>query len=144
MERFSVIVDSRKHAVIGAYKIMLISRHEYRAAWRSDAWVDYDHVHCLRRIVAIGLADGNCAVENIVRHHPMRDVNEHDLGIDVEDHAFHGADKVIVNAVVRGESDDRARQCPLLCCPPHEKICVTILLTLTDAYCTVKASGAIE
>src|ERR1700674_3462300 len=57
--------------------------------------------------VGVSLRNGQRAIQNIERLHRMADVDDLRLGSDPQDDPLHGADEMIVESEISGESDDR-------------------------------------
>ena len=106
-EALFAIVDQRKHAIVGSYKQVTVAGQNDRAPRRSYSGIDDHHVHRAGREVGIGLRDGERAVQDVERLHGMADVDDLRVGRDLQDHALHGADEMIVESEIGGESDDR-------------------------------------
>src|ERR1700720_1499697 len=60
--------------------------------------------------IGVGGADGESAVEQIVRRNVVRDIDDRYVRIDFENDALQCAHQMIVGSVVRGEGDDWVRQ----------------------------------
>ena len=73
---------------------------------RPNSWVDDHHVHRAGREVRVGLRNGQRAVQNVERLHRMADVDDLRLGSNLQDDPLHGADEMIVESEISGESDD--------------------------------------
>ena len=79
-------------------------------ALRSDSGIDNHNMQRVRREVRGRLDDGERAIKYIKRIDRIADINDLCLRIDVEDHALHGADKMIVESKVRSEGNESVGQ----------------------------------
>jgi hypothetical protein len=104
------IVDQRKDSIVRSDKVMLIPGHKDWSALRADSRVHHDHVNGSWRKVTVGLADRERSIEQIKGDNTMGDVHNLGFGIYVEDYALHGAHEMVLNVVIRGESDDGPAQ----------------------------------
>jgi hypothetical protein len=59
-------------------------------------------MNCVRRKVGIGLRESQGAIQDVEGLHGVANVHDFGIGNDVENHAFHCAHKVIVEAKVGG------------------------------------------
>src|ERR1700675_5085118 len=101
------VIDQGKHAVIGSHKQVALASQNHRPPRRPNSWIDDYHVHGAGRKVGVSLRNGQRAVQNIERLHRMAYVDDLRLGSDSQDDPFHGADEMIVESEISGESDDR-------------------------------------
>ena len=71
-----------------------------------DARIHHHDVNGLLRKIAVRLRDGERAVGDVVGLNAVADVDHLRGGLDAQDDAFHGANKMIGEAKVGGERDD--------------------------------------
>src|SRR5579863_2103987 len=89
---------------------MLAGGDQQRTALGAYARVNHDYVDGTRWKKIVGLANGQRAVEQIVRKDFVRDVHDVGVGIDVQDDALHRADQKVSGAKIRGQRDDWSSQ----------------------------------
>ena len=100
-------IHQRKHSVVGRDEMVLIAGGNYRPARRTHARIDYYHVYRSSGKVRIGLRNRERAIEHVKSLYRMANIDDLRLWHDVQDHAFHGAHKMIVAAKIGGQSNDR-------------------------------------
>ncbi len=114
VQRFRLVIDGRKNAIIGRDKIVLIACHKDGTPRRSDAWVNHDEMNRFRREIFVGVADRERAVENVVSDNSVRDINDIHFGINRENDAFEYAGEMVGGSIIRCERNNWAGQCLLL------------------------------
>src|SRR5688572_17984185 len=85
---------------------MLLGGGDDRTASVADARIDDHHIHRVGREVAVGVGDGDGAVEHVVGLDRVADVHDLGIRIDAVDHALHRAHVVVTYAEIRGQGDD--------------------------------------
>src|SRR5204863_6914148 len=88
-------------------EILLLRTGNDRTARAANTRVNYDQVHCSRRKIGVGLRQSKCAVENVKCLDRVADVHDLGIGNDLENDALHGANEMIVQPEVGGQSNDR-------------------------------------
>src|SRR5208337_1571092 len=101
------IVDQRQNAVVGSHKHVALAGQDDRPPRGAHAGIDDHHVHGAGREVRVGLRNGQRTIQNVEGLHSVADVDDLRLGGDFQDDPLHGADEMIVEYEISGESDDR-------------------------------------
>ena len=97
-----VQVHHGEHPVIRAQEILAPGFHQNRAARRAHPRVHHHHMHRLLREIAPRLRDQVGAFGDLERRHAVADIHNLRRRADAQDHAFHGAGKVVVEAKIGG------------------------------------------
>ena len=95
-------IDQRKHAIIRGQEEVFSRIGQDRPPRRAYARINHYDMQGIRRIVAIGLRQGQSAIQQIVGVHRIADIHDLRRGVDIVDYALHGAYVVLGNAKIRG------------------------------------------
>src|SRR5713101_3613457 len=101
-------IHERQHAIVWRDKVLPLRTGQNWAASASHSWINHDQMDGAGRKVRISLGQSQRAVKNVESLHRMADI--HDLGFrrDTQNRALDGANKMIVQAKVGGQGDNRA------------------------------------
>jgi len=98
--------DDGEHAVVRRDKELAGHLGQNRSARGTDARIDHHDMDASFGEIAIGLRDAECAIGNLEGLHVVGDIDDLGSWLDAQDHALHGAGKVIGCSEVGGKSDD--------------------------------------
>ena len=99
------LVHQRHYAVIGGDEYVLLCRDQQRPALAPHSRINDDQVNCIRREVRVCLCDGKRTVENVKRLNGVTNVDNLRGRINAQNHALHGAYKIVVNTEVCRKRD---------------------------------------
>src|SRR5438132_3993341 len=107
-EAFFLGIHERQYAIVRRDKVLSLRTGQNWAASASHSWINHNQMDGPGRKVRIGLGQSQRPVENVESLHRMADI--HDLGFrrDTQNRALKGANKMIVQAKVGGQGDERA------------------------------------
>ena len=84
---------------------MLLSGYQKGPAFASHSGINNHQVHSVYWKVRIGLRNGERAIKNVKRLNGVTNVDDLGRRIDVQYHALHSANEIVVQAEVGGKRD---------------------------------------
>src|SRR5881296_2185748 len=108
IQAFLSTVHQRKHAIVWSDEIVLIRTGQYGPSRTAHSGVNHHEVDGASRKIRVGLGERQCSIKNVECLHRMADINDLSLGGDAKNCPFDSAYKMIVQAKISRQRDDRA------------------------------------